>query len=69
MNSLEMWLFTVMSIELPVTVLSNRVHVKMQEGMHSAEHVKVAVTPISRESGPEMSTSVGPSEKQEKYQQ
>lgn len=69
MNSSEMWLFTVMSMELPGTVFPYRIHVKLQEGMHSAEHVKLAVTPISRESGPEMTTFVGPSVNEEKSKQ
>lgn len=52
---------TVMSITLPVIGFPYKVHVKLQEGVQSAEHVKLAVTPISRASGPEMITSFGPS--------
>lgn len=50
-----------MSITLPVIVFPYKVHVKLQEGVQSAEHVKLAVTPISRASGPEMITFFGPS--------
>lgn len=64
MDSWETWPLTVTSMELPVTVLPYRVHVKLQGGgTHSAEQVKLAVTPISRESGPEMTTFAGPAEK------
>lgn len=54
-----------MSITLPVTVFPYNVHEKLQEGEHSAEHVKLAVTPISRDSGPAMITSFGPSAREE----
>lgn len=61
MDSLDTWRFTVMSITLPVIVPPYKVHVKVQEGEHSAEQVKLAVTPISRAAGPPMTTFVGPS--------
>lgn len=64
-DSLEMWRFTVMSITLPVVVFPYKVHVKLQRGVHSAEHVKLAVTPISRDSGPAMVTFFGPSAREE----
>lgn len=61
MNSVDVWPFRVMSITLPVIFFPYKVHVKLQGGLHTAEHVKLAVTPLSRESGPEMVTFVGPS--------
>lgn len=54
-----------MSITLPVIVFPYKVHVKLQTGVHSAEHVKLAVTPISRDSGPAMATFFGPSAREE----
>lgn len=65
MDSSETWRFTVMSTPLPVTVFPYKVHVKLQEGVHSAEHVKLAVTPISRASGPLIITFLGPSARRE----
>ncbi len=64
-DSLETCRFTVMSITLPVIVFPYKVHVKLQAGVHSAEHVKLAVTPISRVSGPAMVTFFGPAAREE----
>lgn len=48
MDSVDVWLFRVMSITLPVIFFPYKIHVKLQVGVHSAEHVKLAVTPSSR---------------------
>lgn len=66
MDSLEMWGFIVMSISSLVIVFPYKIHVKLQEGVHSAVHVKLVVIPISRESGPEMITFFGPSAREER---
>lgn len=65
MDSAETWRFTVMSMTGPFMVFPYKVHVKLQEGVQSAEHVKLAVTPISRASGPEMVVLFGPSAREE----
>lgn len=53
--------FTVMAISLPVMFFPYKDHVNVHGGVHSAEHIKLAVTPVSRVCGPEMITLVGPS--------
>lgn len=65
MDSSETWRLTVISTPLPVTVFPYKVHLKLQERVHSAEHVKLPVTPISRVSGPLIITFLGPSARHE----